>query len=88
MAKANFEWDDGKDAENQAKHGIAFVQAQCAFAGSEARDCRGHGTQLGRTAVFLLRASGRGRTNRSIHVPRRKDSDYRRWLLAQRKDHL
>lgn len=28
---ADFEWDTAKDAENQAKHGIAFVDAQIAF---------------------------------------------------------
>ena len=27
-----FEWDERKDAENQAKHGIPFVLAQYAFA--------------------------------------------------------
>ena len=32
MAKASFEWDERKDAENQAKHGIPFALAQYAFA--------------------------------------------------------
>ena len=32
MSKARFEWDDNKDAENQQKHGVAFSQAQYAFA--------------------------------------------------------
>jgi uncharacterized protein len=32
MSKARFEWDPGKDRENQAKHGVAFVLAQFAFA--------------------------------------------------------
>lgn len=31
MAKANFEWDERKDAENQAKHGVPFALAQYAF---------------------------------------------------------
>ena len=31
MAKANFKWDERKDAENQAKHGIPFALAQYAF---------------------------------------------------------
>jgi len=34
MAKARFEWDPSKDQENQAKHGVAFVMAQLAFADS------------------------------------------------------
>ena len=32
MAKARFEWDPGKDQENQEKHGVAFSVAQFAFA--------------------------------------------------------
>jgi len=32
MAKAQFEWDPGKDRENQEKHGVAFAVAQFAFA--------------------------------------------------------
>ena len=27
-----FEWDPNKDLENQGKHGVAFIQAQYAFA--------------------------------------------------------
>jgi hypothetical protein len=32
MSGARFEWDAGKDAENQEKHGVAFSLAQYAFA--------------------------------------------------------
>ena len=32
MAKASFEWDERKDAENQSKHGVPFALAQYAFA--------------------------------------------------------
>ena len=32
MAKPSFEWDERKDADNQAKHGIPFALAQYAFA--------------------------------------------------------
>ena len=31
MQKTHFEWDDAKDKENEAKHGIAFAMAQRAF---------------------------------------------------------
>lgn len=31
MLKALFEWDDEKDEENQAKHGVSFAAAQRAF---------------------------------------------------------
>jgi len=32
MARTGFEWDLNKDLENQKKHGVAFVEAQYAFA--------------------------------------------------------
>ena len=32
MPEATFEWDSGKDAENQRRHGVAFAKAQHAFA--------------------------------------------------------
>ena len=31
MIAAKFEWDDNKDAENQAKHSVAFQDAQRVF---------------------------------------------------------
>jgi len=34
MAKIRFEWDEAKDCENQAKHGVSFELAQYAFADS------------------------------------------------------
>ena len=32
MARARFDWDPKKDAQNQEKHGVAFAMAQIAFA--------------------------------------------------------
>ncbi len=32
MARVGFDWDSGKDAENQKKHGVSFSRAQYAFA--------------------------------------------------------
>jgi len=32
MANTRFDWDAGKDAENQQKHGVSFNRAQYAFA--------------------------------------------------------
>jgi uncharacterized protein len=31
MSMESFEWDDGKDLENQLTHGISFQEAQIAF---------------------------------------------------------
>jgi uncharacterized protein len=35
MKKSRFEWDPGKDEENQKKHGVSFALAQYAFADPE-----------------------------------------------------
>jgi uncharacterized protein len=35
MASPHFDWDPGKDAENQQKHGVSFARAQYAFADSK-----------------------------------------------------
>lgn len=35
MARARFEWDSGKDRENQQKHRVSFAEAQYAFADSK-----------------------------------------------------
>jgi hypothetical protein len=32
MAEARFDWDPGKDRDNQSKHGVSFAVAQFAFA--------------------------------------------------------
>ena len=32
MSQGRFEWDDAKDRANQKKHGLAFSEAQFAFA--------------------------------------------------------
>ena len=32
MANTRFDWDTGKDGENQQKHGVSFFRAQYAFA--------------------------------------------------------
>ena len=32
MARARFDWDPDKDAENRGKHGVSFARAQHAFA--------------------------------------------------------
>ncbi len=47
MRQARFEWDEAKDKENQAKHGVSFSMAQGAFFDPErviAED-RGHSTE-------------------------------------------
>lgn len=47
MSKDSFEWDPHKDAENLAKHGVSFAQAQYAFADPERVIAPGHYAQHG-----------------------------------------
>jgi uncharacterized DUF497 family protein len=57
---ASFEWDPGKDAENQRKHGVSFVEAQAAFLDSSrviARDVA-HSRSEPRFYCFGLVADG------------------------------
>ncbi len=54
MSKGSFEWDDAKDLENQAKHGLSFSEAQFAFADPDrviARDL-GHSDEEDRFYCF------------------------------------
>ena len=49
MRGAHFEWDDRKDAGNQAKHGVAFALAQRAFIDPDrgiAEDLEHSGTEM------------------------------------------
>jgi hypothetical protein len=53
MAYTRFDWDPGKDAENQRKHGISFSRAQYAFADPQrviAKDSTHSQTESGSTA--------------------------------------
>jgi hypothetical protein len=73
---ASFEWDPDKDAENQRKHGVSFVQAQFAFLDSSrviARDMAHSGTEprfycFGRVSdgVLTVRLTYRGSIIRII----------------------
>lgn len=73
---ASFEWDPGKDAENQLKHGVSFVEAQVAFLDVGrviARDAAHSGSEprfycLGRVSggVLTVRFTYRGNVIRII----------------------
>ena len=57
---ASFEWDPDKDAENQRKHGVSFLEAQAAFLDSGrviARDL-GHSRSESRFYCFGRVADG------------------------------
>jgi len=65
---ARFDWDPGKDHENQRKHGVAFAKAQFAFADPR-RIIAESLPQLWKEAVLLL-PCGRGwDSDRLVYVP-------------------
>jgi uncharacterized DUF497 family protein len=60
MAKTRFEWDEGKDAQNQEKHGVSFAIAQFAFAdpGRVIAEDQSHSTNEKRHYCFGAVESG------------------------------
>ena len=83
-----FEWDENKNRENLEKHGIAFEDAQYAFADPQrviAKDLT-HSQEeerwycFGKVGAGILTVRF---TYRRQHYPH-----YRRWVLAERKTDL
>ena len=76
MAKATFEWDERKAAENERKHGVSFAIAQQAFLDPNrviARDLKHGGDEqryycMGRVGegILTVRFTYRGRVIRII----------------------
>lgn len=88
MTKPNFEWDERKDAENQAKHGIPFAIAQYAFADERRVIAEDTAHSAKEKRYFCFGACRRRRADRPVHVPGGRDPDIRCRLLAQRKGNL
>jgi uncharacterized DUF497 family protein len=73
---SSFEWDAAKDAENQLKHGVSFVEAQLAFLDSNrviAKDSTHRGAEerfycFGQVdlGILTVRFTYRGKTIRII----------------------
>jgi uncharacterized DUF497 family protein len=63
MKKAHFAWDDEKDHENQAKHGVPFSLAQRAFLDPH--------RIIAEDVELLYWPSRRRNYDRAIHVPRK-----------------
>jgi uncharacterized DUF497 family protein len=88
VSEARFDWDPGKDEENQRKHGVAFAKAQLAFADPRrviAEDLT-HSSEEKRYYCFGV---GRERdSDGSVYVLRRRHTNLRRRLLARREEAL
>ena len=78
-----FEWDPAKDRRNRQKHGIAFAEAQTAFADDDARLLADVVHSTDEERFYLLGLSARLRLLVVIHCYRADDGVIR--LLSARK---
>jgi len=60
MTAAKFEWDDDKDAENQAKHHVSFQEAQLAFVDPHRVIARDLGHSEAEERFYCFGAAGGG----------------------------
>ena len=60
MKEARFEWDEGKDAENRAKHGVSFTMAQRAFLDAQRVIAEDTGHSAGEQRFFCIGMVGDG----------------------------
>lgn len=88
MASTRFEWDQGKNRQNHLKHGVAFELAQLAFADPNRVVAEDPATQWIREALLLFWKSGWRYHDGTVHIPRQRDPDTWRRLLAQREKSL
>lgn len=88
MASTRFEWDQGKNRQNHLKHGVAFELAQLAFADPNrvvAEDLQHSGSEK---RYYCFGKAGGGYHDGTVHIPRQRDPDTWRRLLAQREKSL
>ncbi len=57
---SRFEWDDEKDRENRAKHGVSFKTAQCAFTDPKRVIARDPGHSLREPRYYCFGRAGGG----------------------------
>ncbi len=68
MEKARFEWEEGKDKENQRKHGVSFTLAQQAFLDPHRVVARDVSHSAGEDRFYCNGPSQRWHHNRPIHL--------------------
>ena len=77
----NFEWDDGKNSANLAKHHVSFFEAQLAFADPRRIIARDLGHSKAEERFYCFGKVG-GRTHGAFYLSRRHGSYYWRRILA------
>jgi len=88
MEGGDFEWDDGKDAANRAKHGVAFALAQRAFLDPARVIAEDLEHSAGEKRWFCFGRVGDGVMTVSIHLPGETHPHLRSGLLEKRKEDL
>jgi uncharacterized DUF497 family protein len=84
----SFEWDPARDAENQRKHGVAFVDVQVAFLDPARIVAKDLSHSKDEPRFYCFGDTGSGILTVRFNVPWRGDSYFRRRVLAQRKKDL
>lgn len=83
-----FEWDENKNSENIAKHKVSFEKAQDAFFDVNRIIFRGCKTFRFRKALFLHWKNRRRNFDSAFYNARSKYTNFRRRILASRKETL
>ena len=86
--RPSFEWDPAKDAENQRKHDVAFVDAQVAFLDPARVIARDLSHSQGEPRFYCFGQTGAGVL--TVRFTYRGDviRNYRRGILAPGKEDL
>ena len=88
MRKTTFEWDEEKDKENQAKHGVSFVMAQQAFPDPNRVIAEDTAHSTGENRYYCMGRVGEGILDCQVYIPRQRHSYLWRRLLEKRKENL
>jgi Ribonuclease toxin, BrnT, of type II toxin-antitoxin system len=83
MKDARFEWDEKKDKENRAKHGVSFAVGQLAFLDPRRVIAEDTGHSAREKRFFCVGRVGGGHPDGAIHGAWGCDPHLRRRLLAK-----
>jgi len=87
MTAVQFEWDDNKDAENQAKHHVSFLDAQAAFADPHRVIAKDLAHRESEERFYCIGKAGDG-IDGALHLQAQSHSNHWGRLLAQRKGNV
>ncbi len=83
MVKYLFEWDPDKDAINQQRHGVAFIDAQEAFYNTNRIIIQDEQHSESEGTIVLYRKNPHWHSHRTLHNARSKHPHYWSRLLEK-----